>query len=88
MLDIKEYIKRDSEYFSNKTIYEIGKKISNLLIFPEMGRYIPEFDSKSSRELIYKSYRIIYYVSSNNIYILRILHHSQNILYFKSKLFH
>lgn len=88
MLDIKEYIKRDSLYFSNKTIYEIKKRIENLLVFPEMGRYIPEFDSKKSRELIYKSYRIIYYISSNDIYILRVLHHSQNILYFKSELFH
>lgn len=52
-----------------------------------MGRYVPEFNSKTIREIIYKSYRIIYYIDSKNIYILKILHHSQNIIKFKSELF-
>lgn len=86
---IKAYISKDSVYYANKTIEQIKEKANNLLIFPYMGKCVPEFNSKLIRELIYKSYRIIYYVgSSNNIYILKILHHSQNILYFKSELFH
>jgi len=89
LLAIKAYIGMDSVYYAEKTVYEIKKRIDKLLIFPYMGRCVPEFNSKLIRELIYKSYRIIYYVSiSKNIYILKILHHSQNILYFKSKLFH
>ena len=51
--------------------------------------YAAGFSCEEMKELIYKSYRIIYYVTnSKDIYILKILHHSQNILYFKSKLFH
>lgn len=57
-------------------------------MFPYIGRNVPEFKSKLIREIIYKSYRIIYYINSNNIYIIKILHHSQNIFYLKSKLFH
>lgn len=86
---IKAYISKDSVYYANKTIYDIKERINTLLLFPYMGRYVPKYDINSIRELIYKSYRIIYYVSSSNdIYILKILHHSQNILYFKSELFH
>ncbi len=85
---IKMYIGQDSVYYANKTIKEIKEKIDNLLTFPYMGRCVPEFNSKLIREVIYKSYRIMYYINSNNIYIIKILHHSQNILYFKSKLFH
>lgn len=87
LVHIKSYIEQDSVYYANKTIYDIKEKINKLLLFPYIGRRVPEYDINSIRELIYKSYRIIYYVSSNNIYILKILHHSQNILYLKSKLF-
>ena len=87
LIHIKEYIEQDSAYYANKTVYGIKEKIKILLKFPYMGRYVPEFNFKLIRELIYKSYRIIYYVNSNNIYILKIFHHSQNILKFKSDLF-
>lgn len=89
LVHIKMYIEQDSVYYANKTIYDIKERINTLLLFPYMGRYVPEYNINLIRELIYKSYRIIYYVSSSNdIYILKILHHSQNILYFKSELFH
>lgn len=87
MSHIKEYIARDSVYYANKTINRIEEKIENLLIFPYIGRYVPEFNFKLFRELIYKSYRIIYYLNSDTIYILKILHHSQDISKFKSDLF-
>ena len=76
---IQEYISRDSIYYANKTINEIINKTEYLLMFPYMGRKIPEFDNKNSRELIYKSYRILYKVSSN-IYILNVFHHSRDFL--------
>lgn len=79
MDEIKKYIKKDSEYYANKTIADIYKKIENLKLFPSMGRYIPEFNSKEIRELIYKSYRIIYKFDSKNIYILRVYHHARDI---------
>ena len=83
---IREYIARDSIFYANKTLIEIDKRINNLSLFPEIGRYVPELDSKKIRELIYKSYRILYYIKGENIYIIRIFHHSQNILNFKSEL--
>lgn len=87
MSHIKEYIAQDSVYYANKTINTIEEKIDKLLTFPYIGRYIPEFNFKLFRELIYKSYRIIYYLNSDTIYILKILHHSQDIFKFKSDLF-
>lgn len=79
MTQIEEYISRDSIYYANKTIEEIIKRIKNLSIFPYMGRKIPEYDNINLREIIYKSYRILYKVNSN-IYILNIFHHSRDIL--------
>ncbi len=76
---INEYISKDSIYYANKTTEEIIEKIKYLLIFPYMGRKTPEFNNVNYRELIYKSYRIFYKVNSN-VYILKIFHHSRDIL--------
>lgn len=79
MKQIEEYISRNSIYYANKTIEEIVKRIKNLSMFPYMGRKIPEYNNINLRELIYKSYRILYKVNSN-IYVLNIVHHSRDTL--------
>lgn len=60
MNQIEEYISRDSIYYANKTIEEIVEKIKYLSMFPYMGRKIPEYNNINLREIIYKSYRILY----------------------------
>ena len=79
MNQIEEYISRDSIYYANKTIEGIVEKIKYLSMFPYMGRKIPEYNNINLREIIYKSYRILYKVNSN-VYILNVIHHSRNIL--------
>ena len=76
---VYEYIARDSIYYANKTVNEIINKTEYLLIFLYMGRKIPEYNNFNLREIIYKSYRILYRVNSN-IDILNIFHHSRDIL--------
>ena len=76
---IYNYIARDSIYYANKTVNEIINKTEYLLMFPYMGRKIPEYNNINLREIIYKSYRILYKVNSN-IDILNIFHHSRDIL--------
>lgn len=74
---IREYISRDSIYYADKTVNEIINKTEYLIMFPYIGRKIPEYNNENFRELIYKSYRILYRVNSN-IYILKIFHHSRD----------
>lgn len=78
LLQTKWYIAKDSEFYANKTINEINKRIKNLLLFPEMGKVIDK--DNNIRQIIYKSYKILYRFNSENIYILHIIHHSRNIL--------
>lgn len=77
LIQIKWYIAQDSEFYTNKTVNEINKRIENLLFFPEMGKVINE--KRSIRQIIYKSYKILYKFDSENIYILHIIHHSRDI---------
>lgn len=74
---MKWYIAQDSEFYANKTVNEINKRIENLLFFPEMGKVINE--KRNIRQIIYKSYKILYKFDSENIYILHIIHHSRDI---------
>ncbi len=77
LIQIKWYIAQDSEFYANKTVNEINKRIDNLLLFPEMGRVIDK--DENIRQIIYKSYKILYKFDSENIYILHIIHHSRDI---------
>ena len=74
ILQIYNYIYRDSIYYAIKTINGIADLATHLETFPYMRRKIPEFNEENNRELIYKSYRIMYRIESNKIVIHRIWH--------------
>ena len=59
---------------------EIIKRTNNLENFVYIGRKIPEFNEENKRELIYKSYRIIYEVQLEKIIIHRIWHSARKLL--------
>lgn len=71
---IFEYIKMNSIYYAIKTKDEIGEKILDLKFLSYMGRKVPEYNKQSIREIIYKSYRIIYQIKESCIYVQRIFH--------------
>lgn len=79
ILQIYSYIYQDSVYYAVNTINGIAKRTDNLEIFPYMGRKVPEYDIYNIRELIYKSYRIIYEVQLNKIIIHRIWHSARDL---------
>lgn len=78
--DLKEicrFIALDSPYYAkifNDRIFEV---VENLKLFPEMGRWVPESDVPKARELIYKSYRIIYQNKGDYLEIITIIHGSR-----------
>ena len=76
---IYNYIYNDSIYYAVKTINKMIELTDNLENFSYMGRKVPEYDKNNIRELIYKSYRIIYEIQFNNILIRRIWHSSRNL---------
>ena len=79
LIQIYNYIYEDSVYYSIKTINNIVEKTNNLEHFPYMGRKIPEYNRENERELIYKSYRIMYRIEPNRIFIRRIWHSARKL---------
>jgi len=58
--DIVTFISRDSRHRAESFAYRLIAEIENLHNFPEMGRVIPEYPASEIRELIVRSYRIVY----------------------------
>lgn len=68
----------DSLYQNNadsaaKFVNNIMNRISNLKLFPEKGRVVPEVNDRSLREIVYNKYRIAYRLS-DKIEIVYIQH--------------
>lgn len=79
LIQIYNYIYEDSIFYSIKTINNIVRLVDNLEILPYIGRKIPEYNKNGKRELIYKSYRIMYKIEQNKIIIHRIWHSARKL---------
>ena len=77
--DIEEtwqYIALDNIKIATEFIDKVEKVIFSLESFPKQNPLIPEYEilKIDYRQLVYKNYRIIYKISENVVYVLRILH--------------
>ena len=71
---IAEYIARDSIDRAALIVTRIMETTDSLQTFPLSGRVIPELGDQSCREIIYGSYRIMYRVEGNEVWITGVVH--------------
>lgn len=76
---IYDYIANDSRHYAKKVAQDIREKSDILSGLPHMGRVVPELEDKYIRELSLYSYRIIYEVKNEQVYILTIVHKRQDL---------
>ena len=76
---IAEYIARDSEYYAAAFVQEMKEAAASLAEFAERGQIVPEFGDPSIRELLVKSYRLVYRVSAKRVVILTLIHGARRI---------
>jgi toxin ParE1/3/4 len=72
--EIADYIAKDSEYYAAAFVQEVKDAAASLADFAERGQVVPEWDDPSIRELLIKSYRLIYQISSQGVAILTLIH--------------
>lgn len=72
--EIKDYIKKDSLNYAKIFIQKIIDSIKILRDFPKIGRVVPEFKNENIREIFVKSYRIIYRIENETIFIVTVIH--------------
>ena len=71
---IADYIARDSPYYAASFVREIRDRARSLSRMAMRGRVVPEIGDKQIRELIVRSYRLIYRVEKSRVAVLAIVH--------------
>ncbi len=77
LLDIYEYISRNSPFYAQRMVDRLTKRSEQIANFPMSGRNVPEYSANDIREIIEKPYRIIYRINSDQIDILAVIHGAQ-----------
>ena len=75
-----DYIARDSPHYATAFVRETRDATRSLAYLAERGRVVPEFDDTSIRELFVRSYRLIYQVTEQVVYIIGFVHGARNLL--------
>ena len=75
---IAEYIARDSIDQASLFVIRLIGSTDCLQDFPNSGRIIPEIGNPGCREIIYGSYRVMYRLYEDAVWITGIVHGSQD----------
>lgn len=74
--DFKEYTKKSD---SNEYILELINYADSLISNPRLGKIYSYVNETIIRQLIYKEHKIYYYIYDDNIHILALIHHRQDV---------
>jgi plasmid stabilization system protein ParE len=77
--DIEEFIARDSLVQAVNFVDQLIDSTDKLTTNPQIGRVVPEFERQELREVLFKSYRIIYLLREDMVYILRVVHGARDL---------
>ncbi len=76
---IHDFIAHDSKHYARKVIQDIAEKTAILNELPKLGRMAPERGDPNVRELFLYSYRIIYEIKDQDIFILAVVHKRRDV---------
>ena len=76
---IHDFIAHDSRYYAKKVIQDIRDKADILDELPRIGKKVPEINDGNIRELSLYSYRIIYEIRTQGIYVLAVIHKRRDL---------
>lgn len=77
---IYNYIHQDAPIYAERFVQQIIDSADRLEAFPLSGRVVPEAEREDVREVIFQSYRIIYWlVNEKQIDIITVIHASRDL---------
>ena len=74
LCEIHEFIARDSPRYAQIQIEKIQKAVSNLAVFPSLGRQVPEFPHLPYREVLVGNYRVLYREEEKRVLVMSVVH--------------
>lgn len=79
LTSIHNYHAQVSPQYATRLVDRITKRTQQIGTFPHSGRMLPEINLEQIREVIEANYRIIYYVGSDRVDILAVIHGVQKL---------
>jgi toxin ParE1/3/4 len=73
------YIARDNPVAAEAWVRTLFVRVEKLRSFPMSGRMVPERQREDTREVIYRSHRVIYRVERSRLLVLTIRHARQRL---------
>jgi len=88
LADIVQYIAQHNSDAAARLGFELITRAENLANFPELGRKVPEFKQVDLREIVCRSYRIIYRLNREKqwIHIVRFWHGARGFPHIPAKI--
>ena len=80
-----KYIAKDSPRYAAAFVHEVREAARSLARFSERGRVVPEFGRPEFRELLVRSYRLVYRVTPDTVRILGFIHGSRDLANLQSQ---
>lgn len=77
LANIYEYISLNSPTYATRMVDKLTRRSEQIADYPLSGRIVPEYEAEDIRELIEKSYRIIYRIKKDRIDVLAVIHGAQ-----------
>lgn len=74
---IRAYIAEDSPHYADLTVRRIVGAVERLADFPESGRMVPECSQHDIREVVVRTFRVVYRLSSETVEIATVFRGSQ-----------
>jgi plasmid stabilization system protein ParE len=76
---IHDFIAHDSRFYAKKVVQDIREKTDILKQLPKTGKKVPELNKDEIRELPLYSYRIIYEIKEQGIFVLAVVHKRRDL---------
>ena len=77
--DLRDYIASDSDFHAADFVASIITRAERLATLPMMGRVVTEGQREDIREILYRSYRIIYRIIGERVEVLAVIHGSRDL---------
>jgi len=76
---IHDFIAHDSQHYAKKVTQDIRERADFLDELPKVGKKVPEVNDEAVRELSLYSYRIIYEIKNQGIFVLAVVHKRRDL---------
>ena len=76
---VHDFIAHDSRFYAKKVIQDIREKTDVLEQLPKAGKKVPELNEDHVRKLSLYSYRVVYEIGDQVIFVLAVVHKRRDL---------